>query len=84
MDSNQTHSQGAAAAVAVAGEAQHLVRLCDLVADSLLPHLVSNSGHWYLVAPAFPAGTEPPATRQPQLTREDERRVLLALAWVIV
>ena len=42
MDSNQTHSQGMAQRRR-GRERQHLARLCDLVADSLLPHLVSNS-----------------------------------------
>ncbi|KAM3386107.1 hypothetical protein ACQJBY_009641 [Aegilops geniculata] len=47
-------------------ERQQLARLCDLVADSLLPHLES----------------EPLATRRPQLTREEERRILVALSRV--
>ncbi|XP_048556733.1 uncharacterized protein LOC125537458 isoform X2 [Triticum urartu] len=47
-------------------ERQQLARLCDLVADSLLPHLEP----------------EPLATRRPQLTREEERRILVALSRV--
>ncbi|CAM0905243.1 unnamed protein product [Alopecurus aequalis] len=65
MDSNQTHSQGIAQRRRWR-ERQHLARLCDLVANSLLPHLEP----------------EPPATRRPQLTREEERCLLLALSRV--
>uniref|UniRef100_A0ACD5UXF8 Uncharacterized protein n=1 Tax=Avena sativa TaxID=4498 RepID=A0ACD5UXF8_AVESA len=65
MDSNQTHSQVMAQRRRWR-ERQHLARLCDLVADSLLPYLEP----------------EAPATRRPELTREEERCVLLALARV--
>jgi hypothetical protein len=53
MDSNQTHTEGMAQRRRWR-ERQHLARLCDLVADSLLPYLVGNSGRRYLVTPAFP------------------------------
>ncbi|KAL5198561.1 hypothetical protein ABZP36_002073 [Zizania latifolia] len=53
-------------------EREQLARLCDLVAGSLLPHLVSCSPHW----------TMEPKPPTPQLSREDERRILLTLSRV--
>ncbi|KAI5004798.1 hypothetical protein ZWY2020_032041 [Hordeum vulgare] len=74
---------------------QQLARVCDLVADSLLPHLVSNVGRSYLVTAASQLASHaafavrPPlqepeslATRRPQLSREEERCVLLVLSRV--
>ncbi|XP_051205824.1 uncharacterized protein [Lolium perenne] len=67
MDSNQTHTEGMAQRQRRRWrERQHLARLCDLVADSLLPYLEP----------------EPPGTRRPELLREEERCVLLMLARV--
>ncbi|OEL30875.1 hypothetical protein BAE44_0008104 [Dichanthelium oligosanthes] len=71
---------------------RQLARLCDLVAASLLPHLVSKQATRYTGAgrrstplsddlPSLApqeAGTSSPR----QLTREDERRLLLALSRV--